>query len=496
MRAASAAQMRAIDAAAVARDGETTLMWRAGAAIAALVPRYARPGPIVAIAGNGNNGGDAFSALAALDTSRERIVYTAHVDPHGSDARTDAHERARAAGVEICPFPLDPSVLAGAGLILDGIYGVNARLPLDPDAAASADAMNASGAPILALDVPTGLDATTGAVDAACVRATATIALGAPKLGAFLEPGRGFVGELWVDALGMDDADVFVLDDDRFAQLLPRRAGEAEKRSSGAPLIIAGSPQYPGAGVLCSRGAARAGAGYVTTAVPPDAVATLHAHLIEQVVVTYDDTAPDAAVATLLEHAARCGSIALGPGLAMNDAMAQIVCGVVDGTDLPVVADATALAYLAPHFARWRDKRLVLTPHAGEFARIDGGGTLAPHDRLPRLRAFVARFGITTLLKGRTTLIADHHAVHLNPTGTPALATAGTGDVLTGIIATLLAQGLSPLDAARAGAYWHGRAGQVAAAARPVGVVAGDVAEALADATRIEPHAGGPIRLF
>jgi NAD(P)H-hydrate epimerase len=138
---------------------------------------------------------------------------------------------------------------------------------------------------------------------------------------------------------------------------------------------------------------------------------------------------------------------------------------------------------------------LILTPHAGEFARLSGKGTVAPEERLPRLRAFVAEYGITTLLKGRTTLIADRVSVHFNPTGTSALATAGTGDVLTGIIGTLLAQGLAPLDAGRLGAYWHGRAGAFAAALRPVGVIARDVADALGRATDLPPG-DDPLRLF
>jgi NAD(P)H-hydrate epimerase len=168
---------------------------------------------------------------------------------------------------------------------------------------------------------------------------------------------------------------------------------------------------------------------------------------------------------------------------------------VISGTKLPVVADASALFHLGKHLTDFSDARLVLTPHAGEFARLSGRGTIAAGERLTRLRAFVDEFGIATLLKGRTTLIADRRSVHLNPTGTPALATAGSGDVLTGIIATLLAQGLGPVDAARVGAYWHGRAGQVAAAERPVGTIARDVADALGRAAQVPPD-GDPMRLF
>jgi hydroxyethylthiazole kinase-like uncharacterized protein yjeF len=493
MRAVTANQMRAIDAAAVAREGEIALMRRAGAAIARLLERYARPdGALVALAGNGNNGGDAYAALAAYDGPRARIVY-ADLAAEGSAARRDARERALVAGVEERPFPPDPRVLRVAGLLLDGILGVNARLPLDAHSAALVDALAAAHAPVLALDVPTGIEPSTGALDAHGFHAVATIALGRPKLGSLLEPARERVGELWCapigmrdeDAGGIDDPPTEVLDPAGFAAQLPARPDEADKRTSGAPLIVAGSTQFPGAAVLCAWGAARAGAGYVTVAAPEGAAAALRAHLVEQVVVTYDERDPAAAVETIVQTASRCTAIGIGPGLGLADAFTTIVNGVLAGTQLPVVADASALYHLAKRLPAYRDKPLVLTPHAGEFARLSGKGTIAPGERLRRLRAFVDAHGIVTLLKGRTTLIASREATHLNPTGTNALATAGTGDVLTGAIATLLAQGLSPVDAARAGAYWHGRAGRLAAAERPRGVIARDVAEELGRASLV-----------
>jgi len=499
MRAVTAAQMRAIDAAAVSRHGEVALMRAAGDAIARLIDRYARgDGAVVAIAGAGNNGGDAYAALAAYDGKRRRVIFAdaSASARHDSEARRDARERARVAGVEERPFPPDAATLRYAALVLDGVLGVNARLPLDTHSAALVDAIAASGAPVLALDVPTGIDPTTGVLGQHVVRATATIALGRPKLGCLLESGRDAAGEMWCAPIGMRDGDANGVDDPRtevltpaeFAALLPARAGDSDKRSAGAPLILAGSTQFPGAAVLCAWGAARAGAGYVTVAAPEGAAAALRAHLVEQVVVTYDERDPDAAVQTILALTNRCDSIAIGPGLGLSDAFGTIVNGVLGASALPGVADASALYHLAKRLDAYRDKPLVITPHAGEFARISGKGTMAPGERLARVRAFVDEHGIATLLKGRTTLIAGRDVTHVNPTGTNALATAGTGDVLTGAIATLLAQGLSPLDAARAGAYWHGRAGHVASARRPRGVVARDIAEALGEASVVEPQ--------
>jgi NAD(P)H-hydrate epimerase len=499
MRAVTAAQMRAIDAAAVARDGEVALMRSAGNAIARVIPRYHGDGPVIALAGTGNNGGDAFAALAKLDG--RRIIY---YDGEGtwSPARLDAHRRARAAGVELRTYPASVDDLREGGLLIDGLLGVNARLPLDPETSARIAAMNASGVPILALDIATGCDPTTAELAETHVRAVATVALGRPKLGSMLEPGRDATGHLWCAPIGMrgDDAgsgdvDAFFMTNDDFDALLPRRSDNSEKRMSGAPLIIAGSEQFTGAAVLAALGAARAGAGYVTIAAPANAAAAMRAHLIEQVVVTYDDNDPHRAIAEILDLANHCSAIGIGPGLGLSDAMGEIVRGVMTQTALPMVADASALFHLAKFLPQLAGKALILTPHEGEFARISGKGTVAAGTRLARLQAFIAEHGITTLLKGRTTLISDGAKVYINPTGTPALATAGTGDVLTGVIATLLSQGLAPIDAGRLGAYWHGLAGTCAALVRPVGVVAGDVADALGRASAVEPD-DDPIRIW
>ena len=503
MRAVTAAQMREIDAAAVAREGEVALMRSAGAAIARLIDRCARgAGPVVAVAGDGNNGGDAYAALAAYSGPRRKIVY-GNPTVRGSEARRDARERALIAGAEERAFPLDPAALGGAALILDGVLGVGARLPLDARSAELVDAIAASAAPVLALDVPTGIDPSTGAVGEHVVHAHATIALGRPKLGCFFHPARAATGALWCAPIGMRDDDATgdgdrteVLDPAGFVALLPVRGDDADKRSAGAPLIVAGSTQFPGAAVLCAWGAARAGAGYVTVAAPEGAAATLRAHLVEAVVVTYDERDPHGAVNAILDLTHRCTSIAIGPGLGLADAFGTIVNGVIAGSTLPVVADASALYHLAKRLPDYRERPLVLTPHAGEFARLSGKGTVEPSQSLARVRAFVDEHGIVTLLKGPTTLVAGRQVTHVNPTGTSALATAGTGDVLTGLIATLLAQGLSPLDAARAGAYWHGRAGQIALSRRHRGVIARDVADALGEASHIAPQAADLVRIF
>ncbi len=495
MRVVTAGQMRDADAAAVADRGDVALMHAAGAAIAdAIVALAPDARSFVAFAGPGNNGGDAYAAFAALAPRiDERLDARVYAVPVGekSPGRRDAERRAHDLGVRTLLFPGDAAearaALVGADVALDAMLGTGARPALDAPMRGVVAALAASDALVLAIDVPTGIDATTGAVGEHAVRATATIALGALKIGQLLEPARSRGGELWLGSLDLD-AELAAqcgpryeaLDDAGFLALLPQRAEAGDKRASGAPLVVAGSERFPGAGVLCSRGAARAGAGYVTLAAPRDARAALQAHLVEEMVATYDPSDVEGSVAALLDFANKTAAVAIGPGLATDDDMAAIVRGFLARLDRPFVADASALRICGgAHVDVLRGKRCVVTPHASEFVALDGGGALGDDERLERLRAFVSRTGIVTLLKGNTTLIDDGGTIHVNVTGTNALATAGTGDVLTGVIGTLLAQGLTPVDAARAGAYWHGLAGREAKRERPIGVVAGDVIDAL-----------------
>lgn len=500
--------MRAADTQACATVGADALMKAAGMRIAAFIrARVPEGGPIVAFAGPGNNGGDAFAALAELDARYERVVYAAE-SPQPSPARIAALERARDAGVAVRPFPRTPAdaraAVEGAALAIDGLFGTGARLPLDASYAAALDVLDARERTVLAIDIPSGIDADTGAVSERAVRASFTLALAAAKPGLLIDPGRERAGELYVADIGIAPSILAsyagayaALDDRAFLALLPKRSACGDKRAAGAPLLVAGSEQFPGAAALAARAAARAGSGYVTLATAAAAAPIVRAHLLETVVVGISaQDGPKQVVEDLLDLAKRSSAIAIGPGLALNERAGEIVCGAIEGATLPVVADASALFHLAKRLDIARGKRVVITPHEGEFARLSGLGSIAPGQRVARLREFVDRTGITTLLKGRDTLIYDGTTMHVNVTGTNALATAGSGDVLTGIIASLLAQGLSPLDAARCGAYWHGLAGQVCERRRPVGTLAGDLPEALADALPREPEPGGMTRLF
>ncbi len=485
-------EMRAADAEASAASSATALMHTAGIRIAEFVRAHYPSGKIVAFAGPGNNGGDTFAALAELEPRYERIVYAADVTSE-SEARKDARSRAAAAGVRTEPLPLkDADALEAvhdAALAVDGLLGTGARLPVAPEYRACVRALDSRHVPVLAIDIPTGMDALSGEIATDAVRASTTVTLAALKPGLLLQPARENCGEIWVADIGIDEATLArhakqfsALDDEAFLALLPMRHPNTDKRTAGAPLIIAGSEQFPGAAILCARGAARAGAGYVTVATPARAASFLRSQLVEQVVVTIGEGSADEAATDLLEIAKRNSSIAIGPGMSLDDWTGEMIGYLLERAELPIVIDASGLFHLAKRLELIRGKPVVVTPHAGEFARLSGKGTVKESDRVTRLREFVERTGITTLLKGQSTLIYDGATMAINTTGTQALATAGTGDVLTGMIATLLSQGLTPFDAARSGAYWHGLTGRLCLARRRVGVTSADLPDALGDA--------------
>ena len=366
--------------------------------------------PIVAFAGPGNNGGDAFAALAELAPAYECIVAA---DPAGAARQARAAAEARAAAAGVCVLPLPDERASGTR---DARRRDRSRRTLRNRRATAASrivsssraGLDARERPVLAIDIPSGIDALTGAASDDAVRASVTVTLAAAKPGLLLDPARGYVGELWCGRIGIDDSilaaqprEFATLDDDEFLRLLPLRAADTEKYTAGAPLIIAGSAQFPGAAVLCALGAARAGAGYVTVATPSAARTALRAHLVEQVVVELADDAPPEAIAQeLVEISKRNGAVAIGPGLGLDDRTGEILAHFLEANQLPTVIDASGLFHLSKRLELLRGKPCVVTPHAGEFARLSGRGTVAPGTRVERIREFVDRTGITTLLKG------------------------------------------------------------------------------------------------
>jgi hydroxyethylthiazole kinase-like uncharacterized protein yjeF len=380
--------------------------------------------------------------------------------------------------------------LAAAELVLDGIVGIGGRGGLREDAREAVAAIP-EAATVVAVDVPSGVDAATGEVSGAAVRADATVTFGTWKPGLLIDPGAEYAGAVELIDIGLGPslpaASVTALQGADVAGLLPRVTAESDKYRRGVLGIVAGSTTYTGAAVLATGGALRAGAGlvrFVSVAHPAELV---RARWPEAVV-----TVLGADAAGVLD-AGRVQGWVVGPGIGTDDAALSLLEQVL-GADVPVVVDADALTVLGKHRSLLSGRRAptVLTPHAGELARVLGLEPASRADiearRLSFARDAAAELGVTVLLKGSTTVVATPAGlVRVNPTGTPWLATAGSGDVLSGLTGALLAGGLSALDAASCAAYLHGSAARIAAgdgAGREAPIIADDVLAAIPAAIR------------
>jgi ADP-dependent NAD(P)H-hydrate dehydratase / NAD(P)H-hydrate epimerase len=473
-----AAQVREADRRAIQDHGIPAyeLMSRAAAAaLHALRARWPRAQRIRVVCGAGNNAGDGYvlARLARAAGLDARVLWLR--DPGGlRGAAATAHADASAAGVALAAF--EPAALADADLIVDALLGTGLDRPLAAEWAAAVAAIDAAGRPVLALDIPSGLHADTGAVLGCAVRADLTITFIAPKLGLYTGAGPDHVGQIELANLDVPDAVFQALPVAAWhvaAEALPRwlpgpRPRTAHKGRFGHVLVVGGQPGMGGAARLAAEAAARAGAGLVSVATHPQHAATLNSDRPELMctgVACAEDLRPLLARATV---------VAVGPGLG-QDAWARNLLATLWDADLPLVLDADALNLLARNPLRRDD--WVLTPHPGEAARLLGTTAAAVQaDRPAAVAALQSRYGGVVVLKGAGTLIHDGQVCRLSTVGNPGMASGGMGDVLTGVIAGLRAQGLDPLAAAAAGVLVHGLAGDaVARAGGERGLLAGDL---------------------
>ncbi|TJZ52019.1 NAD(P)H-hydrate dehydratase [Streptomyces piniterrae] len=461
--------VRAAERELMARLPEGTLMRRAAAGLAVacgeLLGRVSG-GRVALLVGSGDNGGDALYAGARL-ARRGAGVVAVLLSPER--AHQGGLAALRAAGGRVSDDP--PRDVAWADLVVDGIVGIGGRGGLRPEAARLLHAARES-ALVVAVDLPSGVDADTGEVGGEAVRADATVTFGAYKPGLLIDPARERAGALRLVDIGLalpEEAEVEALHHADVAELLPRPAAESDKYRRGVVGVVAGSARYPGAAVLAVAGALRGGAGAVRY-VGPAADAVL-AHFPETLV----HAGPP-------HKAGRVQSWVIGPGIGdESDALGEVLAA-----EVPVLVDADGLRFLTPQQVRSRTAATLLTPHAGEAAALlSHGREEIEAARLRSVRELAARYGATVLLKGSTTLVADATGpVRVNPTGTGWLATAGSGDVLSGVTGSLLAAGLPARDAASVGAYLHGLAARRAAGSPGAPILASEVAEHLGAAWR------------
>jgi ADP-dependent NAD(P)H-hydrate dehydratase / NAD(P)H-hydrate epimerase len=490
-----AERMRATDRWAIEDRGipGLELMERAGAALAALGAEVAPDGPVAIVCGKGNNGGDGYVAARLLREGGRvvRVLATAPVDELHGDARANAE---RLPGPPAEPF--SAGALDGAEVAVDAVLGTGFSGEPRGAAAEAIAALNGWQGAVVACDVPSGVDATTGEVAGAAVQAVATATFAAAKPGLWINPGKGHAGAIRVVDIGIPAGApvaapaVGLIHDAALLALVPRRRPGWTKFTSGHVLVAGGARGLSGAPCLAAEAAQRTGAGYVTACVPASLEPVFEVRLLEVMTRGLPDAdgAHTAAGAdTVLELAGRGGALVAGPGLGRTDGAVAFIRRVVAETDVAVLLDADGLNAHAGDLAALaaRAAPTVLTPHEGELGRLLGvDSDVVRARRLEHARAAAREAQAIVVLKGDDTLVAEPGGtVAVSPGASAALATAGTGDVLSGVIATMLARGVEPFAAACAGVRLHARAGVRAAADRGVdGVIARDVIEAL-------PHA-------
>jgi hydroxyethylthiazole kinase-like uncharacterized protein yjeF len=478
----SAAQVRALDAWEIQKrrvPGFTLMTRAAEGALKILRARWPQAKRVAVVCGAGNNGGDGYVlARLARDAGLEALVLAAAPpDKLSGDARRAQEEWLRTGG-GAHPFAAD--ALSGSDVIVDALLGIGLAGPPRPEAVAVIRAINAAKRPVLALDLPSGIDADSGAVYDTAIRADITVSFVALKSGLFLGAGPEYAGVVLLDDLGIvaPNQPKFAplmrrIDETELASSLPRRAREAHKGSNGHVLVIGGGAGMPGALRLAGEAALRAGAGLVTVAGAAENLVAVVGSRPELIYlpVSYD-TGLEAAV-----HAADV--IAIGPGLGTGTWSQRLWAAVRAVSGKPVVVDADALNMLAANPARLAPD-WIITPHPGEAGRLLGIDARAVQaDRLGAARTLHERYGAVTVLKGAGTLVASGTAgaadLAICERGNPGMATAGMGDVLTGVIAGLRAQLGDSATAARVGVLVHALAGDSAAQGGQRGLIASDV---------------------
>jgi ADP-dependent NAD(P)H-hydrate dehydratase / NAD(P)H-hydrate epimerase len=500
----SAAEMRRLDQLTIEHGtAGQVLMERAGrGATAALLHWFphVRKRPVIVCAGKGNNGGDGFVVARLLRRRgvRSRVALIGRKSEVKGDAARNLQAFMKGRGVvdEITGVrdlaPLSERI-GSAALVVDAIFGTGLNAPVRGLPADVIELVNSSGTPVLAVDIPSGLDADRGVPLGTSVQAEATATFGFAKIGHVIYPGIEYTGALAVVDIGIDAAALDIVSPPTrliqpasVAALVPRRRAEAHKGDSGHLLIMAGSRGHTGAAQLASRAALRAGAGLVTLAGP----ASLNAILC--------GAAPEVMTGMLAERDDQLGfdegqlsrllegktAVVIGPGMGTHADAQRTVLWLLQHATVPVVADADALTCIAsiagPEWPRPK-AGLILTPHPGEMARLNKTDTASVQaDRVGVARAFARGRDCVLILKGARTVIADASgAAWINCSGNPGMAVGGMGDVLSGILGALLAQALEPSEAAQLGTYVHGAAADALVAERrsEFGLLASEVAD-------------------
>jgi NAD(P)H-hydrate epimerase len=485
--------MRAADAWAIEeqRMPSLELMEVAGAAVAEAARDASRSGPVRIVCGKGNNAGDGLVCARRLaDTGYDVEALLLWPAAELSADATANLERFEGTTVQVAPGEV-AGALDGAGVIVDAIFGTGftgaPRAPAD----AAIEAINGCEAPVVAADIASGVDASTGEIEGAAVQADLTVSFHRAKVGHWIAPGKAHTGELRVAEIGIpagapgQPAAGVVAND--VLTLVPRRLPNSTKFDSGEVLVVGGSRGLTGAVCMAAEAAIRAGAGYATVAVPADLEVIFEVKLTEVMSRGFggaEGRLGAGSADAILEAGQRAAAVVLGPGLGRDEDSFELARAVARGVQAPLLIDADGLNAHAGHLETIAERAepTVLTPHAGELGRLLGreSGQVDGH-RLACVREAAERSQAIVVLKGDDSLVAEGGRLAISAGGSPALATAGTGDVLSGTIGALLARGMEPFAATCAGVHAHQLAGRIAAQGQggDESVIATDVIAAL-----------------
>lgn len=467
----TAAEMKRLDAATIAGGtASEVLMRRAAEAVVDVLWQEFPTARVLFCCGPGNNGGDGFLAARLFaEGGGEALVLYPFSDENGTpdtarmstDCRREYERLPKSVPLLTAPD------FCGVSAVVDALFGIGLTRPLSGEVLAAVNAINAAGLPVLAVDIPSGINSDTGAVMGGALRATATVAIAAKKYGHILYPGTQFAGKVTVADIGVPITDVCgaVLEAEDLS-LLPPRPARAHKGSFGRVLVVGGSPDMSGAAHLAAKAAYRTGAGLVEIFAPAENRLVHQIALPEALLTCYDE---ESATALLEKRLAAADAVAIGMGLSTSKTARALTAAALAHPRLPLVVDADALNLIAADkelctLLFLREAPTVLTPHPAEFSRLTGKPVAALLADMPcAAAAFARESGTVTVFKDARTVIADGKRLFCNVLGNSGMATGGSGDVLAGVIASLLAQGATAENAATLGVLVHAMAGDAAA---------------------------------
>lgn len=456
---------------------------------------------IVIVAGKGNNAGDAFAVARHLIINGSRVKLYCLFDKESinGDARLN-YDILQRVGIVTEYLENDigleslRSDIKNAHLVIDGIFGTGFKGQVKGNIVQAIELINNNSNYTIAIDIASGIESATGKAANTCVQAHKTVTFELPKIGQLIYPGAQYTGQLVVESIGIPKQatesikiNTNLTDREFIKAVIPKRKAEFNKGNCGKVVIVTGSLGMAGSGCIAAKASLRTGAGLVYIAAPSTLLNIYQSVVPEAIAIQLEDNngiISEESISTILERIEKCNVAAIGPGLSTDDSIYNIISSIGENANIPVVLDADALNVVAKNIdilSKFK-KEVVLTPHPGEMSRLTGLDiSYIQSNRIEVARKYASQWGVVVVLKGARTIIADKSGeIYINPTGNAGMATAGSGDALTGIIASLIGQGIGVFNAAVAGVYLHGLAGDIAAEAKGEhGLNAMDIAESV-----------------